>query len=331
MAGSAAELKKQLWTINERIMYFEYFGFNQAPFSLTPDTLQFVSLENHQACLDMIHYALSTGEGFVKVVGDVGTGKTILCRKLLRQLAESNTQQQKFQTLYIPNPMLSPIGLYRAIALELGINTQEGQMAEVLLERVTAAMLEHARQQTSVVVIIDEAQALPQKTLEALRLLTNVETETHKLVQVILFGQTELDDILNQHHFRQLKQRITFSHYLTPLNLDNTRSYVTHRTIRAGFIGESLFSNPAIKKLFNYSNGVPRLINVLAHKALLSAYGRGGKTVSAKDITQAWRDSQKDLTVIGRSYSGFWFVAFLTLAIVTVSVLWVQLNLGILL
>lgn len=310
-------------------MYNQHFGFQSAPFSLTPDTGQFVSLKGHQECFDLICYSLSTGEGFVKIIGEVGTGKTILCRKLLRFLANPGAGYPEFVSLYIPNPLLSPTGLLRALAQELGIQLTDDSISDVILEQISVQMLELAKDKKSVVIIIDEAQALPEETLEALRLLTNLETETHKLVQVVLFGQTELNDILDKHKFRQLKQRITFQYHLVPLSFSSTEHYLRHRIMNVGFSGEVLFVKRAVQRLFRYSHGIPRLINVLAHKALLSAYARGEYQVTAKDVDRAISDSKHELDGQKSSARG-WLVAFSILALVAVIVSSIQIQAGLL-
>ncbi len=316
-------------------MYEAHFGLKTAPFSLAPDTEKFVSLQGHQECFDLLVYALSTGEGFIKVIGDVGTGKTILCRKLLRYLQnpsaeDSHSKSLSFQALYIPNPLLSPIGLLRALAHELDISLNDESASDMLLEQISAAMLKVARQQKSVVVIIDEAQALPEETLEALRLLTNLETENRKLVQVVLFAQPELDVILDQYKFRQLKQRITFNHYLNPLSMQSVEHYIEHRLIKAGYGGHKLFLKHATKKLFQYSKGVPRLINVLAHKAMLAAYSRGHSNITGSDVHLAWRDNQAEKNK-PKSAKLWWVLVPSLLLSTSLLLAWLQWQQGLLL
>jgi len=304
-------------------MYNEYFGFKQSPFSLTPDTDQFVNLHGHQECFDVITYALSTGEGFVKVIGDVGTGKTIICRKLLRHLKTDTEISIEFVTLYIPNPLLSPTGLFRAIANELGIPISDSITRDVILEQITSKLLLLANQQKSIVIIVDEAQALPEETLEALRLITNLETEKHKLVQVILFGQTELEELLSRHQFRQLRQRITFSYHLEPLTKKATEHYIRHRTMKAGNSSERLFSDKAIKKIYQSSKGFPRIINILAHKALLSAFSRRSSFVDTNDIVRASIDSEDGQN----KPKNHWFWSGSILLIIVIAMLgWFQLR-----
>lgn len=271
-------------------MYEAHFGFSKRPFSLSPDTGLFVNLNDHDLCFKLMQHVIDSGEGFLKVVGDVGTGKTILCRKLLRYL--DSQQGHRYHSVYIPNPMLSPIGLYRAVGQELGLSIDKQQDNDALHSHITQQILALAESNQQVVIVVDESQSLPAITLEALRLITNLETEESKLVQVILFGQTELDTLLNQDRFRQLRQRITFSHYLKPMNEQETRQYVEFRLAQSGYNGSPLFENSALKKLFKVSAGIPRMINVIAHKALMQAYSEQKKTVSRAHIITAAKDGQ---------------------------------------
>lgn len=271
-------------------MYEAHFGFNKRPFSLSPDTGLFVNLADHDRCFKLLQHVIDSGEGFLKVVGDVGTGKTILCRKLLRYL--DSEQSEKFHSVYIPNPMLSPIGLYRAVGQELGLSVDKQKDNDALHSHITDRILALAESNQQVVIVVDESQSLPALTLEALRLITNLETEDKKLVQVILFGQTELDTLLNQDRFRQLRQRITFSHYLQPMNADETRQYIEFRLAQSGYNGAPLFDLRAIKKLHRLSAGIPRMINVIAHKALIQAYAERQSQVTKKHLHIAASDSQ---------------------------------------
>lgn len=250
------------------MMYLAHFQLQQYPFSLTPNTGFYVGLQGHQQAMEVLQTALNHGEGFIKVTGEVGTGKTLLCRKLL------NEAPAHWSLAYIPDPNLDPQQLRWALALELGLkqsdNIDQLQLAH-LLQRQLLLLAGAGRQ---VVLLIDEAQALPDDTLEALRLLTNLETEQRKLVQVVLFGQPELDKRLAQPGFRQLRQRISFSYQLAQLQQPEVAAYLRQRLQIAGS-ALMLFSPPAIWLLSYYSRGIPRLINVLAHKALLLAYGAG--------------------------------------------------------
>ncbi|HEY8331801.1 MAG TPA: AAA family ATPase, partial [Pseudomonas sp.] len=192
-------------------MYLSFFGLGEKPFALTPNTAFLVRLAPYQACLNLLRVALGEGEGFIKVSGEVGTGKTLLCRALLNALSEDDG---RWQVAWLPNPGLSPRDLRQALAHELRIADAEHLDDHSLLAALNQRLIELAAEGKRTVLLIDEAQALPPKTLEALRLLTNLETEHCKLLQVVLFGQPELDAVLEQPEFRQLRQRITFSYRL---------------------------------------------------------------------------------------------------------------------
>lgn len=268
-------------------MYLKHFGLTEAPFGITPDTNFVCSLQAHQEALNTLLVALSGGEGFVKVIGEVGTGKTLLCRRLLQTLDTGD-----WVTAYLPNPNLDADTLLRALAEELGVK-EFGELDQYhLLRRVTLALLDFARARKRVVVCIDEAQAMPIATLEALRLLSNVETERRKLLQIVLFGQPELDAALRRPEVRQLQQRIAFHHRLGGLDKGELALYVAHRLRVAGYRGEPLFSPAAVRALYRASRGTPRLINILAHKALLAAYGEGQGKVDRRHVCGAARDTE---------------------------------------
>ena len=267
-------------------MYQEFFGLTEAPFSITPDTSYFYSYGHYSEALNTLLIAIRAGEGFIKVTGEVGTGKTLLCRKLL------NTIEDRFVTAYIPNPMLTPYGLQSAVADELGLDMSRHYGHHQLLKMITDRLLELTAQGKNIVLCIDEAQAMPIETMEALRLLTNLETEKQKLLQVILFGQPELDERLNEKNVRQLKQRITFSYQLKPIDREGVELYLTHRLGVAGYKGGNLFEMKAIGSLFKASRGIPRLINILSHKSMMSAYGQGTKYVDNNNMRAAIKDTE---------------------------------------
>ncbi|GLS26712.1 ExeA family protein [Marinibactrum halimedae] len=266
-------------------LYEPHFGLKRAPFSLTPDTEFFCEESGHGAVLNATLLALEHGEGFIKIVGEVGTGKTLLCRQLLKRL------QQGFVTAYIPNPYLSPEGLNSAVAEELQMPSDTTLSSHQLLKALNLHLIKLAQSEKRVVLVIDEAQAMPKETLEALRLMTNLETEHRKLLQVVLFGQPELDQILSRNDLRQLRQRIVFSEYLYPLNRSQSQHYVNTRLQVAGFESSTLFTKGAFWWLYHYSGGIPRLMNILCHKALLSAYGLGVATVSSREMRRAIHDT----------------------------------------
>lgn len=267
-------------------MYQEYFGLTEAPFSITPDTSYFYQHGHYSEALNTLLVALRAGEGFIKVTGEVGTGKTMLCRMLL------NTVEDRFVTAYIPNPMLTPYGLQSAVADELGLDMSRHYGHHQLLKMITNRLIELTNEGKNIVLCIDEAQAMPIETMEALRLLTNLETEKQKLLQVVLFGQPELDERLNQKEVRQLKQRITFSYKLKPIDREGMELYLTHRLNVAGYKGGNLFEISAMSSLFKASRGIPRLINILSHKSMMSAYGEGTKYVNKNNMQAAIKDTE---------------------------------------
>ena len=204
-------------------MYKAHFGLNSQPFGLTPDTEFFYELPSHVEALNVLLIALFNGEGFIKITGDVGTGKTMLCRKLLNELP------LPYQTAYLPNPHLPPIGLLMAIADEMGISYTRNIRINRLVQLINELLITSAANGRKPVLIIDEAQSMSIATLETLRLVTNLETEKQKVLQIVLFGQPELDEQLNNKAIRQLRQRITFSYVLKPLSSRNIADYLQHR------------------------------------------------------------------------------------------------------
>lgn len=273
-------------------MYEQFFGLRELPFTLTPNTHFFLKSETHQLGLETLLVALQNKEGFIKLTGEVGTGKTLLCRKLL------NALETEFVTAYIPNPCCSPETLYCLIADELGIDPDQSHTGftsdkQVLaLRLINEKLLQLASEGKRVVLIIDEAQSMPMASIEALRLLTNLETESEKLLQIVLFGQPELDTLLSQPELRQLKQRITFQHRLAVLSQSELERYISHRMILAGYTGQRLFEASAVQALHQASQGVPRLINILCHKALMLAYGQGSPVVQKAHMKAAIKDTE---------------------------------------
>ncbi len=268
-------------------MYRQHFGLGEHPFSLTPDTQFFFNSESHCQILSTVLQALRHSEGFIKIVGEVGTGKTLLSRMLLASLGET------FKTVYIPNPYLTPEELKWFLAEEIGIAYSPSMPSYQLLKEINERLIALAEQQHQVVLVVDEAQAMPRETIEALRLLTNLETEKNKLLQVVLIGQPELDDILNRPDLRQLKQRIVFAEYLQGISRNKVASYISYRLSSAGYGGAQLFSNAACALLYRASGGVPRLINVIAHKAMLAAYGEKSEKVTRAHVAGAIAETQE--------------------------------------
>lgn len=266
-------------------MYLYHFGISELPFTLTPNTSYFYGLPTHKEALQVLNTALQSGEGFIKVTGEVGTGKTLICRKLLNELPDY------FVTAYIPNPFLSPEELRRAVAGELGVELSENSDQQEFTQRIQEKLIDINRNGNAVVLIIDEAQALPVESLEVLRLFTNLETESRKLLQVVLFGQPELDEKLSRSDLRQLRQRITFSYSLDKMNLDQLYHYVKHRLAVAGYRGVEVFDRQVCKLLFKATEGTPRMVNVVCHKSLMLAYGEGLESVSKKHMQLAIKDT----------------------------------------
>jgi len=266
-------------------MYKAHFGLRELPFGITPDTSFFFACSNYQQALNTLLVAAKNGEGFIKITGEVGIGKTLLCRKFMSTLDDS------FVTAYIPNPFLEPRTLMLALAEELEVAFEKDIDQYQLLKAINYRLLVLARLGKRVVLCLDEAQSMPLESLEALRLLTNLETEKRKLLQIVLFGQPELDVKLRDDAIRQLNQRISFHYHLRPLSRDDLEFYVSHRLNVAGFTGSRLFGRDAIRALGTTSGGIPRLVNVLAHKALMLAYGEGKQQVRARHVRAAAKDT----------------------------------------
>ncbi len=267
-------------------MYAEYYGLHETPFSLTPDTSYFFMHQGQREALNTLRVALEQGEGLLKIVGEVGTGKTLLCRKLLASLGSG------FHTAYLPNPALPPTVLRRALAKELGIDVSRVRDQHWLTQQIHERLIELAGSGLRVVLLVDEAQAMSEESLEALRLLTNLETEKTKLLQIVLFGQPELDHKLDNPALRQVKQRIAFSCRLQPMAVDEIAGYISHRLLVAGYQGGPLFIGPAIRAIHRSTRGVPRLINLICNKALLLAYGKGDCVVRRKYVREAVLDTE---------------------------------------
>ena len=293
-------------------MYRTHFALREPPFGLTPDTAFAFACTPHQEALNTLLVAVASGEGFMKVTGEVGTGKTLLCRRFLSQLDDENV------TAYLPNPLLDSHGLLLALAEELRADFDRDDDPRRLLKSLNHVLLEYARAGKRVVVCLDEAQAIPLETLESLRLLSNLETEKRKLFQVVLFGQPELDQKLAHESVRQLQQRITFQYHLSPLSRRELEYYISHRLRIAGYMGDRLFNSAALDALYRASRGVPRLINVVAHKAMLAAYGEGHHYVSAAHVRKAANDTPS----ARRVYSPMAWTGAATTAIAAAAIYW---------
>lgn len=281
-------------------IYLDFFGLESTPFNITPNVNFVYHSESFTNALNTLIVALSSGEGFVKITGEVGTGKTLLCRNLLEKL---NNEAEIYLTAWLPHPMMEQHELLHAIAEEFKINLPENSRSGDFgsLNFMQNMLLELAQQGKIPVLIVDETQAMPDETLEFLRLISNLETAKRKLIHIILFGQPELNDRLNETKFRQLKQRITFSAELKPMTFLDICGYIPHCLKRAGCKHyEVLFDKSALKELEFGSGGIPRLVNILANKSLMVAYGEQQPIVKKSHVKLAIKDTE------GANQHGFW-------------------------
>jgi len=254
-------------------MYNSFFGFKERPFQLVPNPAYLYLSRSHEEAMAHLVYAISQGDGFVEITGEVGTGKTTLCRAVLENL------DQDTEAAYIFNPKLDSIQLLRAISDEFGVSSS-GESVKELIDTLNAFLMKKKMEGKKVVLIIDEAQNLNNDVLEQLRLLSNLETTTSKLIQIILVGQPELGEMLDSHELRQLGQRITLSCYLTPLSYKETKEYIFHRIHVASQKSDVRFTRAALRAIYKYSGGIPRLINISCDRALLTAFGLDRKKIS---------------------------------------------------
>jgi len=266
-------------------MYLQHFGLREAPFRITPHTEFFFSGANRGATLEALMYAITAGEGMVKVTGEVGSGKTMLCRVLMERLPE------EIETIYLAVPSLTRDEMLAAIAVDLGIDTA-GANTTRLVRALQERLIEIHSEGRSVVALIDEAHAMPLSTLEEIRLLSNLETEKDKLLQIVLFGQPELDAHLALPNMRQLKERITHSFNLGPLPAREVSDYVRFRLRAAGYHGPDLFGPEALRIIADASEGLTRRVNIYADKTLLAAFAAGTHTVTADHARAAVTDTQ---------------------------------------
>lgn len=271
-------------------MYFDHFGLKEAPFRITPNTEYWHPGGQRGEMLAALLYAIDQGEGIIKVVGEVGSGKTMLCRKLAAQLPGH------IDSVYLGNPTLSPDDMLVAILAELGASTRKTSR-QARLAQLDAALLERHQAGRRVVVFVEEAQGIPIENLEFLRLLTNLETATDKLLQIVLFGQPELDTLLAEPRIRQLRDRITLNLNLSPLGEREVGAYLRARLAVAGYRGPDLFSPALIARMTRLSNGLSRRINVLADKTLLAAYAEQTHNLEPRHLEAAAGDAEMKPTV----------------------------------
>ena len=290
-------------------MYLDHFGLREAPFRITPHTEFFFSGANRGATLEALIYAITQDEGIVKVSGEVGSGKTMLCRMLLEKLPKN------VETVYLANPSLSRHEILYAIAEELNAPLPEGrshQLQRLLQEK----LLDIYTANRQVVVMIDEAHAMPPETLEEIRLLSNLESNRHKLLHIVLFGQPELDERLSATDMRQLKERITHNFALEPLMRSDVGSYLMFRMRAAGYHGPDIFTPRAIQQISKASEGLTRRINILADKALLSAFSENKHLIDSKQVKDAINDAQFNPMRGGQNRQKLWAGALALSAII---------------
>jgi len=266
-------------------LYLEHFGLREPPFRITPHTDFFFTGANRGPTLDALIYAITQDEGIVKVTGEVGSGKTMLCRMLLERLPEN------VETLYLANPSLSRQEILGAIADELGVPT-DGKATHSLTRALQDALIERYARGKRVVLLIDEAHAMPAESLEEIRLLSNLESKAAKLLQIALFAQPELDERLAATDMRQLRERITQHFNLAPLKKDDVAAYIEFRLRAAGYHGPNPFTGDAVEMIARISEGLSRRINILADKALLAAYSSGRHQVDSGEIRIAAQDAR---------------------------------------
>ena len=267
-------------------MYYDYFGLKQPPFRITPDTTLFFPGGNRGPILEALVYAILNGEGMVKVVGEVGSGKTMLCRMLEKELPD------RVEIVYLANPSLAPENILHAIAFELKLPVQPSTSRLQVMQELQDYLLARHAENRQVLVFVEEAQGMPIATLEQIRLLSNLETQQHKLLQLVLFGQPELDQRIARPEIRQLRERITYSFQLSPFTVDDIRDYLNSRLRACGFRGGEVFGPAAIRAIARYSAGLVRRINILADKSLLAAYADNTNEVTARHVRRAASDSE---------------------------------------
>ena len=289
-------------------MYKNFFGIEVNPFSIAPDPRFLYLSDGHREALAHLRYGLGEGGGFVLLTGEIGTGKTTVCRCILEQISEDTT------VAFVLNPRLSALELLASICDELGIDYPVASGMKILIDRLNAYLLSAHAQGKRTVLIIDEAQNLSHEVLEQIRLLTNLETNQQRLLQIILLGQPELQEMLAQPELRQLSQRIAARHHLGPLTQAETSTYIQHRLAVAG-MEQSIFSAQALKEVFLLSSGTPRMINLICDRALLGAYGKGLRKVDRDLVQEAARQVFGPKVRSGLAMVPNWLVFFVMVAI----------------
>ena len=267
-------------------MYQAYYGFKEMPFNITPDPRFLYLSPTHQEALQHLKYGVAEKKGFIVLVGEVGCGKTTLCRRFLNELDPLH-----YDTALILNPRVTETQMLKAILTELG-ETKFGRSQHDLVGQINRVLLERIEKGRDIVLIIDEAQNLKFDVLEQIRLLSNLETDKQKLLQIVLMGQPELKSVLAREELRQLRQRILVHYELHPLSQHDVQHYVQHRLTLAGGTGRPNFTRWALRSVHRISKGIPRIVNNLCDKALLAAFIRDSDEVTYWDVRRAARDMQ---------------------------------------
>jgi len=292
-------------------MYENHFGLNERPFRNVPDTKMFFNGGGRGDILRELRFAIESGEGIIKVVGEVGSGKTMLCRMLDESLSG------KVQVVFLSNPSLEPEYILHAVAQELGLPVTHAINRFTVQQTLQDYLLKQHESGKQVVVLIEEAQCMPPRTLEEIRLMSNLETQKKKLLQLVLFGQPELDMILGRSDLRQFNERISYALYLKPFTLEEHREYLNHRLRVAGYAGPELFNAVVVKHIYKFAKGSVRRINLLADKTLLAAYAYNDTTITIKHARSAAEDSK----YIERVHTGVpikYVIAISTIAVIAI-------------
>ena len=269
-------------------MYLEYYGLNEPPFTITPNPRFLFFSSKHREAFNHLLYGIRERKGFVQLTGEVGAGKTTLCRALLEQLGNN------FSTALILNPVLNTDELVKAVAMEFGLQVRGMDRLE-MVQVINDFLLRQMAENRETVLIIDEAQDLTNELLEQVRLLSNLETDDRKLLQIVLMGQPELRDRLNAHSLRQLRQRITVRYHLNPLRRAEVAQYVQHRLQVSGARGAPYFTQPALWRIHRYSKGIPRLVNAVCDKALLAGFVEQRDRIDFRLVGRALRELEGNI------------------------------------
>lgn len=271
-------------------MYLDYYGLTEPPFDITPNPRFLFYSAKHREAYNHLLFGIRERKGFVQLTGEVGAGKTTLCRAMLEQLTGN------YSTALILNPVLNPDELMKAIAIEFGLDVHGMDRLDTIA-RINDFLLWNVEQGKDTVLIIDEAQNLTEELLEQVRLLSNLETDNRKLLQIVLMGQPELRDRLNSPNLRQLRQRITIRYHLSPLSADEINQYIQHRLQVSGAKGAPRFTKPALWRIHHYTGGIPRLVNAVCDKALLAGFVNQREELGYRVVGAAIRELEGDIGV----------------------------------